>query len=280
MLYRDWPELGRKVSAIALGTAHFGAKMPEETAFEVMDAYRKLGGNVLDTARVYGDFDLGIPGISEKTIGKWLASRKVRDDVIISTKGAHPPWGEFLTPRLDRASIESDMEESLEALGVPGVELYFSAPGRREPPGGRRHPGDAERPRGKGEGEGSSARPTGRRRASRRPTPTQRPTAFRAFRSTSRSGASRYQHHVADVTLIQMDKGMYGMHRRTGLTCMPYSSQAQGFFTKLYEMGEDGLSEDAPARLLKPRKYAALRGGPEGEGGRPDSPSARSRFLT
>ncbi len=75
MLYRDWPALGRRVSAIALGSAHFGAKMPEETAFEVMDAYVKLGGNVLDTARVYGDFDLGIPGISEKTIGRWLASR-------------------------------------------------------------------------------------------------------------------------------------------------------------------------------------------------------------
>ena len=125
MQYRDWPELQRKVSAIALGSAHFGAKMPEETVFEVMDAYIKLGGNVLDTARIYGDFDLGIPGISEKTIGKWLASRKKRDDLVISTKGAHPPWGEFLTPRLDRKSIESDMEESLEALGVPGVELYF-----------------------------------------------------------------------------------------------------------------------------------------------------------
>jgi aryl-alcohol dehydrogenase-like predicted oxidoreductase len=52
-----------------------------------------------------------------------------------------------------------------------------------------------------------------------------------------------YQHHVADETLVQMDREMYRMHLRTGLAAMPYSSQGQGFFTKLFELGEEGLPE-------------------------------------
>lgn len=241
MLYRDWPALGRKVSAIALGTAHFGAKMPEETAFEVMDAFLRLGGNVLDTARVYGDFDRGIPGISEKTIGKWLASRKIRDDVILSTKGAHPPWGEFLTPRLDRASIESDMEASLEALGVPGVELYFL------------HRDDVGRPvadiletlnglveKGKARLLGASNWSAARIEEANAYAAAH---GLQGFSVNQPQWSLAYQHHVADATLVQMDKGMYDMHRRTGLPCMPYSSQAQGFFSKLYERGEEGLPE-------------------------------------
>ena len=259
MQYRDWPALGHKVSAIALGSAHFGAKMPEETVFEVMDAYIKLGGNVLDTARIYGDFDLGIPGISEKTIGKWLASRMIRDDLVICTKGAHPPWGEFLTPRLDRKSIESDMEESLEALGVPGVELYFL------------HRDDVNRPvadileslnglleKGKVKLLGASNWSAARILEANAYASSH---GLQGFSVNQPQWSLAYQHHVADVTLIQMDRGMYDMHRRTGIVCMPYSSQAQGFFTKLFELGEEGLPAALKHDFLSPentRRFEAV----------------------
>ena len=241
MRYRDWPELGRKVSAIALGSAHFGAKLPEETAYEVMDAYRKLGGNVLDTARVYGDFDLAIQGISEKTIGKWLASRKARADMILSTKGAHPPWGEFLTPRLDRASITGDMEMSLEALDLPGVDLYFL------------HRDDESRPVGdileslNGLVESGKAKILGT--SNWKPARIEEANAYAAshglkgFSVNQPQWSLAFQHHVADETLVQMDRAMFDMHRGAKLMCMPYSSQAQGFFTKLYELGEGALPE-------------------------------------
>jgi len=241
MLYRDWPLLHRKVSAIALGTAHFGAKMPEETAFAVMDAYYAMGGNVLDTARIYGDFDRGIQGISEKTIGKWLAQRKVRGEIVISTKGAHPPWLDRSVSRLDRASIESDMEESLEALGVPGVEVYFL------------HRDDVSRPVadiletlnalvevGKARLLGASNWSAARIEEANAYAASH---GLQGFSVNQPQWSLAYQHHVADVTLVQMDKGMYDMHRRTGLICMPYSSQGKGFFTKLYERCEEGLPE-------------------------------------
>ena len=43
-------------SVIGLGSAHFGGKTAESQAREFMDAYAAMGGNLIDTARVYGDF--------------------------------------------------------------------------------------------------------------------------------------------------------------------------------------------------------------------------------
>ena len=71
----------KNTSPLALGTAEFGAGVSTETAFGLIDVYRDLGGNILDTARVYGE--------SESTLGKYLAANKCRHELIISTKGGH-----------------------------------------------------------------------------------------------------------------------------------------------------------------------------------------------
>jgi aryl-alcohol dehydrogenase-like predicted oxidoreductase len=241
MLYRDWPSLGRKVSAFALGTVDFGTKMPEEISFEVMDAYQKMGGNVLDSARIYGDFDNHIQGTSEKTVGKWIASRKAREQMIVSTKGAHPPWDDMTKHRLDKESIVSDMDESLEALGLDSVDLYFL------------HRDEAKRPVGdiletlNGLVEAGKAKLLGASNwsASRIEEANAYAAAhgLKGFSVNQPQWSLAFQHHVSDRTLIQMDRGMYEMHRRTKLPCMPYSSQAKGFFTKLFEMGEEKLPE-------------------------------------
>lgn len=47
-----------------------------------------------------------------------------------------------------------------------------------------------------------------------------------------------------DPTLVVMDENMYKMHSDTGLTSIPYSSQAQGLFTKLDE-GRLSLNDDS-----------------------------------
>lgn len=43
-----------KLSKIAKGADHFGVTIPKERAFALMDRYLELGGNVIDTARLYG----------------------------------------------------------------------------------------------------------------------------------------------------------------------------------------------------------------------------------
>lgn len=118
------------MSKIVLGTDYYGVNIPEERAFALMDRYLELGGNTLDTARVYGK-DPKSPDIddaysnSEPIVGRWLKARGCRDRVLLATKGAHPSMKDWTRRRLDRASIDYDLAASLHALDVDYVDIYF-----------------------------------------------------------------------------------------------------------------------------------------------------------
>ena len=58
-----------EVSVIGMGTAEFGGRHPEGLARDLLDAYVSIGGNLVDTARVYGDFATPRNGESEKIVG-------------------------------------------------------------------------------------------------------------------------------------------------------------------------------------------------------------------
>jgi aryl-alcohol dehydrogenase-like predicted oxidoreductase len=61
----------------------YKARMGEcnkETSFEILDIFKSLGGNFIDTANGYQD------GESEEWLGEWLTSRKCRDEMVIATK--------------------------------------------------------------------------------------------------------------------------------------------------------------------------------------------------
>ena len=85
------------VSELCLGTSNFGTARSTEESFEQMDVFLEAGGNFIDTALVYGDWAWDEPGRSESVIGQWLAKGGKREQVIISTKGCHPP--------IDRKSV-------------------------------------------------------------------------------------------------------------------------------------------------------------------------------
>jgi aryl-alcohol dehydrogenase-like predicted oxidoreductase len=107
-VYRRLAPLDRPVSRLVLGTLLVDP--------EVLDEWVRLGGNAIDTARVYGD------GAAERDLGAWLASRPgVRDDVVLISKGAHPD-GE--RRRVTPADIASDLAASLDALGRP-IDIYM-----------------------------------------------------------------------------------------------------------------------------------------------------------
>jgi aryl-alcohol dehydrogenase-like predicted oxidoreductase len=83
---------------------------------EVLDEWVRLGGNAIDTARVYGD------GAAERELGAWLASRPdVRDDLVLISKGAHPNGDRR---RVTPADIAFDLAASLDALGRP-IDVYM-----------------------------------------------------------------------------------------------------------------------------------------------------------
>ena len=105
-----------KVFPLCLGGNVFGWTADEPTSFAVLDAYREAGGNFIDTADSYSSWvDGHHGGESEVIIGRWLAKRGCRDQIIIATKVGRKPDRRGLSPATIRA----------------GLEELAAAPGRR-----------------------------------------------------------------------------------------------------------------------------------------------------
>ena len=230
-----------QVSVIGLGSSEFGGKCAEGQAREFMDLYTAMGGNFIDTARVYGDFVTPRNGESEKVIGRWMADRHCRDQVFLSTKGGHPPLADMRHSRLSRQEIRSDLAESLENLQTDHVEIYWL------------HRDDESRPVGEimetlqSVIEDGSAVMTGvsNWRTERIEEASHYAAAhgLKALTGNQLQFSLARQVHFADPTLVSMDRKAWRMHRDTGMVCCCFSSQAGGFFTKLTELGPDCLPE-------------------------------------
>lgn len=112
-----------QVFPLALGGNVFGWTADEAQSFAVLDAYTAAGGNFIDTADAYSAWVPGNEGgESEALIGKWLASRPDRSDVVVATKvGAHPSY-----KGLSAATIRAAADESLRRLGRDHIDLYYT----------------------------------------------------------------------------------------------------------------------------------------------------------
>ncbi|MGW5420068.1 aldo/keto reductase [Streptomyces sp. NPDC003943] len=111
------------VFPLALGGNVFGWSADEAQSFAVLDAYAAAGGNFVDTADVYSEWVEGHEGgESETVIGRWLASRGNRSDVLVATKvGAHSRYKGLSAP-----TIKAGAEESLRRLGTDYIDLYYT----------------------------------------------------------------------------------------------------------------------------------------------------------
>ncbi|MFG2568825.1 aldo/keto reductase [Streptomyces sp. NPDC048567] len=114
---------GLQVFPLCLGGNVFGWTADEAQSFAVLDAYAAAGGNFVDTADAYSHWVPGNEGgESETVIGKWLASRGNRSDVVVATKvGALPGYKGLSAP-----TIKSAAEESLRRLGTDHIDLYYT----------------------------------------------------------------------------------------------------------------------------------------------------------
>lgn len=111
------------VFPLCLGTNTFNWTADEPTSFAVLDDYVAAGGNFLDTADSYPFWAPGNEGgESETIIGRWLAKRANRDEMVIATKVSHHPAYKGLAPATIRAGIDA----SLGRLGVDVVDLYYA----------------------------------------------------------------------------------------------------------------------------------------------------------
>lgn len=125
MQYHKLGKSGLDVSELALGTMQFGWTADEDTSYAVMDAFMDAGGNLIDTADVYSKWAEGNPGgISEQIIGRWMQSRKNRQDVVLATKVRGRMWEGPNGEGLSRAHIVRAVEDSLRRLQTDYIDLY------------------------------------------------------------------------------------------------------------------------------------------------------------
>ncbi|WP_329115504.1 aldo/keto reductase [Streptomyces sp. NBC_01465] len=121
-----------KVSGLCLGAMGFGTWVDEKTSFAVLDRFLEAGGTFIDTADCYAFWVDGADGgESERLLGRWLASRGVRDRVVLATKVgglATGPVDEWPgnAEGLSAPVIRKQAEASLRRLGTDRIDLYYA----------------------------------------------------------------------------------------------------------------------------------------------------------
>jgi len=104
------PGLDKPISRIVQGIIQIESKNDE--GFPMMDTVFEAGVNAFDTARIYG---------KDAFIGRWMASRGNREQVVILAKGAH--HNEFRR-RVTPYDIGADLHDTLAAMKTDYIDLY------------------------------------------------------------------------------------------------------------------------------------------------------------
>lgn len=130
MEYRQFGRTSMRVSVLGLGCGGFGGvgSVPElfgkgedrATAFALMNYAFDAGINYFDTADSYGG------GESERAIGAWLKERKLRDQLVLSTKVLYAIAEGPNEQSLSRRHIVAAIDGSLRRLQTDYVDLYVT----------------------------------------------------------------------------------------------------------------------------------------------------------
>ncbi len=231
------------VSALCLGSADMGTKIERQLSFQLLDAFLDAGGNFIDTAAVYSDWVAGERNRVEKLLGEWLVSSGKRQQIVLATKGAHPELSSMHISRLSQADIAHDILTSLKNLHTDQIDLYWL------------HRDDTSRPVAEiidtlnqhvHEGHiryfGASNWTTARIQAAQTYASSNGLQGFSANQMLWNVGIPN-MNVFADKTMATMDDEMWHYHATSGLTAIPYASQANGYFNKLAEKRLDLKSQ-------------------------------------
>lgn len=117
MEYRYLGRTGLKVSELCLGAMTFGRESTKTESNQMLEHFKAVGGNFIDTADVYSR------GLSEKILGRWLKKQK-REDFVIATKVRFNMGDGPNDIGLSRKHILASIESSLTRLDTDYVDLY------------------------------------------------------------------------------------------------------------------------------------------------------------
>ncbi|MBO0868943.1 MAG: aldo/keto reductase [Micromonosporaceae bacterium] len=117
MQQRPLGRAGLLVSRLALGTMTWGRDTEPDEAAAQLKTFLDAGGNLLDTADVYGDGD------AESVVGSLLSTVVPREELLIATKAGLRP-GRERRHDTSRAHLLRSLDTSLHRLGVEYVDLW------------------------------------------------------------------------------------------------------------------------------------------------------------
>lgn len=197
-----------------------------------MDRFVELGGNFLDTARVYNDWKPGGKGRSERILGEWIKSRGAQDSIVVATKGGHPDLNYPDISRVRREEISKDIELSRKALGLEKLSLFYL------------HRDDLSIPvsdiidwmnefveKGWISYFGCSNWNAERIAEANKYADKQGLLRFSAVQNGWSIG-TRFSMPYEDTNMVIMGKSLLNFHKQSKLPSVPYNSQASGYFTK------------------------------------------------
>lgn len=114
------------IPRIVVGTSRLGSVLPDGLALpstrqeelRYLDALVEAGCTAFDLAASYQ------LGGTERLLGRWMSSRRLRERLFLIGKGGHPYPG-IRPNRLGAAALSADLEASLRRLRVERIDLYL-----------------------------------------------------------------------------------------------------------------------------------------------------------
>lgn len=230
------------ISPIGLGTVNAGLDWDGAEADRLLETYVELGGNLVDSARIYSDWVKPEIARSERVIGDWIARRGHRDDVILISKGGHPPLEDLHHSRMKKEDMEYDLNATLKNMRLDYLDLYFY------------HRDDLSQPvsdlidvmeefvkQGKIRYYGCSNWTAARMAEA---DAYAKSKGYRGFTANQMmfNIASKYMKPFDDDTMVPMDDAMMEYHRNNPENlAMPYFGVCSGFFHIIAAKGLDAV---------------------------------------
>lgn len=238
MKYNQLTNTDLSASVICLGTLEMGSIIEDNASSHMLEAYLDHGGNFLDTAEVYANWLPIEPSSSERFLGKWMKERAIRSHIILATKGGHPKIEAKDISRLFPEDIKVDIEGSLSRLNTDYIDLYYL------------HRDDLSLPveniietmeshvrRGDIRYYACSNWTLPRIEQAQQYAKKKGYVGFVAVQNLWNL-AQINPESMTDKTLVVSDQSMTNWHEETKIAAIPFSSQANGFFSGKYKRGE------------------------------------------
>lgn len=230
-------------SKVIVGSTMSMAGMEEKEVFRIYDKYAELGGNSIDTARAYNNYQ------AEDMVARWLQTRKDKERFVITTKGGQPKEEAPEVGRIDKVSLEEDLNASLKALNTDHIDLYWV------------HKDDETYPAEKLIETMNDFKRAGKIRmfgcSNWSIARIEKANAYAKENGLEGFAASQIQWSLARTQIpeyfltnfgsVCMNEKQYNWYYENNIPIFSFSSQAQGFFPRLDALGKDGI----PADLLE-----------------------------